>query len=117
MSMINLVVLQVLSRTEMTTLDNVKFQILVHFVDTLQSKDFTNIYFASENSYNKKYVKKETVTYIWYESQTSWAKVLFLVTSFLSSSNHSVKLRVKCTFVSSASGGSIHPAFQIRNVE
>lgn len=106
-------VLQVLSSTEMTTLDKVKFQILVHFVDTLQSKDF----FAPENSYNKKYVKKETVTYIWYESQTSWTKVLFLVTSFLSSSNHSVKLRVKCTFVSSASERSVHPAFQIRNVE
>lgn len=37
-------VLQVLSSTEMTTLDKVKFQILVHFVDTLQSKDFTNIF-------------------------------------------------------------------------
>lgn len=106
--------LQVLSSTEMTTL-KVKVQILVHFVDTLQS--ILQIFFAPENSYNKKYVKKETVTYIWYESQTSWTKVLFLVTSFLSSSNHSVKLRVKCTFVSSASERSVHPAFQIRNVE
>lgn len=34
---VNLVALQVLSSTEMTTLDKVKVQILVHFVDTLQS--------------------------------------------------------------------------------
>lgn len=44
-------------------------------------------------------------------------KVRALTPSFLSSSNHSVKLRVKCTFVSSASERSVHPAFQIRNVE